>query len=65
MTPAGRFDLVVDLYEKGLLCHCNHTTIEDYEDENGYVREEIIVHFPDCPGKLKMAELLGYDNGKV
>lgn len=61
-NPAGRLDMVMKLYQSGLLCSCNQYD-EIYDEETGTHTKEIR-HYRDCMGRLKVQEMIGYKEVK-
>ncbi len=57
--------MIYELYDKGLLCHCQQTVTEQYKTESGWEPKTIALHWSDCPGKMKMMEMLRSENGEV
>lgn len=58
MSPAGKLEITMNLYNSGMLCTCN-----DYEETEHPVDEdyhkEILIHKHDCTAsKDKIIELL-------
>lgn len=56
MNPAAKFQTVMELYDKGLLCGC-YNWIEIDGDRYEELTETL-VHDTDCKGKEKIKELL-------
>ncbi len=60
MSPAAKLDILVELYERGLLCKCNKTMLVEGEDviTGQRIWTEKLVHKKICQGKIKLKELM-------
>lgn len=54
MTAAGRMQMLLELYEIGMLCECK-TTFTVIRDD---VEHAIVRHDPECIGVQKFRDLL-------
>lgn len=54
MTPAGKLELILALYNRGMLCSCTEV---DYDSEE---EDKPIIHKDDCIGKAIVRELLSF-----
>jgi hypothetical protein len=58
MNPAGKLQMAMELYNKGMLCKCtNHQPI-GYRDLERIEEEFELIHEDDCEGHVKIKELL-------
>jgi len=60
MNPAGRINMLLDLYRQGMLCSCVETEVvcNALTDEP----ELEVVHNEHCTARIKMMELLASED---
>lgn len=60
MNPAGKLEMIMNLYSSGILCNCNEYEEREHPDDYEF-REKVLIHKDDCTGKDKVKELLGFE----
>jgi len=60
MKPAEKLAMVMDMFQRGLLCDCDEIAPETRPDSEYFddELEQVIVHRKDCQAGEKMKELL-------
>lgn len=59
MTPAGKLQQLIDLYECGYLCKCARYEYREIDDAKyGTVHIKELQHKSDCQGRAEMLKLL-------
>lgn len=60
MNPAGKLELILNLFDQGLLCKCEETQVGEYDEYTETALYEII-HKPYCEAVQKVKDFIKYD----
>lgn len=58
MNAAGRLELLIEMYSKGLLCSCKKNEVVWKKTEEGTYPEAEVAHEKNCDGRVKVMALL-------